>query len=168
MTGKITGAVGQDLDSVEKVRRFLEDAGHAGDILFSEETIRTVDDASRTVGAPPEEILKTLVLLADEEPVIVLMSGPNRIDLKKIRTLLGAKRVSMAKPEWVTEYSGFKVGGVPPVGFPGRPRTLLDEDLFMFEIVWAAAGTDHAFFPVNPATLCDYTSGQRCDIKKQS
>ncbi|GAB6281006.1 MAG: YbaK/EbsC family protein [Thermovirga sp.] len=168
MNEKMPGTVEQDLDPVEKVRNFLEDVGHKGEILFSDETIRTVEDASRTVGAPPEEILKTLVLLADEEPVIALMSGQNRIDLKKVKVLLGAKKVSMAKPEWVSGYSGFKVGGVPPVGFPDKPRALLDEDLFMFETVWAAAGTDHSFFPVNPGILQNYTSGCKCDIKKQA
>ncbi|MDT8285280.1 MAG: YbaK/EbsC family protein [Thermovirgaceae bacterium] len=161
-TGNVTS------DPVDKVRKFLEEAGHKGDIIFSEETIRTVDDASRTVGAPPEEILKTLVLVADGKPVIALMSGPNRIDLKKIRTLLGAKRVSMAKPDWVFDYSGFTVGGVPPVGFPDRPLALLDEDLFEFSTVWAAAGTDHAFFPVDPGTLQNYTFGSKGDIKKQT
>lgn len=166
MNEKMPETVEQGPGPVEKVRRFLEDAGHKEEIIFSDETIRTVDDASRTVGAPPEEILKTLVLLADEEPVIALMSGPNRIDLKKIKTLLGAKRVSMAKPEWVFDYSGFKVGGVPPVGFPGRPRAILDQDLFEYPTVWAAAGTDHSFFPVSPETLQTYTSGCRCDIKK--
>lgn len=167
MTEKMPELVEQGPDPVENVRRFLEDAGHEGEIVFSEDSIRTVDDASRTVGAPPEEILKTLVLLADEKPVIVLMSGPNRVDLKKVRTLLGAKKVLMAKPEWVFDYAGFRVGGVPPVGFPGKPMALLDEDLFMFETVWAAAGTDHSFFPVNPGTLQEYTSGSRSDIKKQ-
>jgi len=167
MNEKMSGTVEKDLGPVEKVRRFLEDAGHEGEIIFSDETIRTVDDASRTVGAPPEEILKTLVLLADEEPVIALMSGPNRIDLKKVKTLLGAKRVSMAKPEWVFDYSGFKVGGVPPVGFPGKPRAILDQDLFGYPTVWAAAGTEHSFFPVSPGTLQAYTSGRKCDIKKQ-
>jgi prolyl-tRNA editing enzyme YbaK/EbsC (Cys-tRNA(Pro) deacylase) len=157
----------QQSDPVGNVRRFLDERGHKGEIIFSEETIRTVDDASRTVGAPPEEILKTLVLIADGEPVIAMMSGPNRIDLKKVRNLLGARRVSMARPEWVLDYSGFQVGGVPPVGFPGRPRAIIDQDLFLYRTVWAAAGTDHAFFAVSPAVLKDYTSGETGDIRKQ-
>jgi len=154
-------------DPVGNVRRFLDERGYQGEIIFSEETIRTVDDASRTVGAPPEEILKTLVLIADGEPVIAMMSGPNRIDLKKIRTLIGARRVSMARPEWVLDYSGFRVGGVPPVGFPDRPRAIIDQDLFLYPTVWAAAGTDHAFFPVSPWILKDYTSAETGDIRKQ-
>ncbi|MDO9508267.1 MAG: YbaK/EbsC family protein [Thermovirgaceae bacterium] len=168
MTDRMPATADRITDPVEKVRKFLADAGYIGEVLFSEETIRTVDDASRSVGAPPEEILKTLVLIADEEPVIALMSGPNRIDLRKVKTLLGAKRVSMAKPDWVLDYSGFEVGGVPPVGFPGRPTALLDEDLFGFSTVWAAAGTDHAFFPVNPGILQIYTSGRKGDIKKRT
>ncbi len=104
--------------------------------------------------------------MADDKPVIALMSGPNRIDLKKIKTLLGAKRVSMARPEWVLDYSGFEVGGVPPVGFPSKPRAFLDEDLFRFETVWAAAGTDHSFFPVSPEKLRSFTGGERADIRK--
>jgi len=155
------------VDPVEKVRSFLEEAGYEGEIHFSEETIRTVDDASRSVGAPPEEILKTIVLLADGRPVIALMSGPNRIDLKKVKALLDARKVSMARPEWVLEYSGFEVGGVPPVGFPSRPCAVIDRDLFRFEVVWAAAGTDHAFFPVNPRKLAGYTGGVEADIKKE-
>jgi len=156
------------MSPVEKVSAFLEEAGYEGEIHFSEETIRTVDDASRSVGAPPEEILKTLVLLADGRPVIALMSGPNRIDLKKVKALLGARKVSMARPEWVLEYSGFEVGGVPPVGFPSRPCALIDRDLFRFELVWAAAGTDHTFFPVSPRMLEVYTGGVEADIKKES
>jgi len=153
---------------VEKVRQFLLEAGYEGEIISCAETIKTVDDASRTVGAPPEEILKTLVLVADEKPVIALMSGSNRIDLKKVKKVLGSRKVMMARPEWVKEYSGFDVGGVPPVGFPGRPMALLDEDLFGFDTVWAAAGSDHAFFPVDPVVLQEYTGGRRSDIKKES
>lgn len=105
--------------------------------------------------------------MADGRPVIALMSGPNRIDLKKVKALLDARKVSMARPEWVLEYSGFEVGGVPPVGFPSRPCAVIDRDLFRFEVVWAAAGTDHAFFPVNPRKLAGYTGGVEADIKKE-
>jgi len=155
-----------ETEAVQKVQTWLNERNYDGSILFSRETIRTVDDASRVVGVPPEEILKSLVLLADGEPVLALMSGPNRIDLKKVKTFLGVRKVSMAKPEWVFEYSGFRVGGVPPVGYIDRPRALLDSDLFRFETVWAAAGSDHAFFPVSPDRLLEFTDGEAADIRK--
>ena len=64
------------------------------------------------------------------------------------------------------EWSGCRPGCVPPVGYPEQPPTLLDEDLFLYHTVWAAAGTDHAFFPVAPEELLRITGGTKADIKK--
>ncbi len=153
-------------DPIEKVRIFLEKNGYQGEILTTSDTIFTVEDASRAVGAPPEHILKSLVLIADEEPILALLSGTNRVNIKKIRRFLGVRKVKMADPDFVFKFSGFKVGGVPPVGYPENLKALLDEDLFMYETVWAAAGTDHAFFPLSPQELERITGGEQLDIKK--
>lgn len=155
-----------DADPVDKVRSFLEDNGYEGQIMTTEDTIFTVDDASRAVGAPPEHILKSLVLLVDGEPVLALLSGANRVDTKKIKKSMSAKKVRMADPEFVFNYSGFRIGGVPPVGYPSKPKAFLDEDLFLYEEVWAAAGTDHAFFPVSAPELQRLTAGEKMNIKK--
>lgn len=155
-------------NAVETVSQFLQKAGYSGQIFFSRDTIFTVEDASRTVGAPQEAILKTIVLQADGRFVLALMSGKNRVDLKAVRRLLpGVKKISMADPETVLEYSGFAVGGVPPVGFPKELEAFLDEELFLQETVWAAAGTDHAFFPVSPEELLRMTGGRKAAIKKE-
>lgn len=163
MSGRLETA-----DPIEKVRQFLDQAGYQGTILYSRETIFTVEDASKAVGAPAEAILKSIVLRADGNFVLALMSGVNRVDLKAVRKLLsGVKKVSMAAPETVFEFSGFAVGGVPPVGYPVRLEAFLDEDLFLQDTVWAAAGTDHAFFPVSPEELLRLTGGRRATIKKR-
>ncbi len=153
-------------EAISKVRRFLEEKDFKVAITYSDETIFTVEDASRVVGARPEEILKSLVLLVDDVPSLALMSGVNRVDVKKVRRQAGAKRVRMADPEFVLEWSGFRIGGVPPVGYPGLPQAFLDEDLFLYPVVWAAAGTEHSFFPVSPEDLARLTKGGRFDIKK--
>lgn len=149
-----------------RVENFLRESGYVGDILHSEKTIFTVEDASETVGAPPEEILKTIMCLADGQPVLVLLSGANRLHNNKVRRLAGSKKLRMASPDFVFDYSGFRVGGVPPVGYPDMLPTFIDEDLFRYPTVWAAAGTDHAFFPVSPEELLRITSGVRADVKK--
>ncbi len=153
-------------DPVKKVLCFLEEKGFSGAVKYSEETIFTVEDASRVVGAQPEHILKSLVLLADDRPVLALMSGTNRVDVKKVRREAEAKKVRMADPDYVYKWSGYKIGGVPPVGYPELPPAFLDEDLFLYPVVWAAAGTDHAFFPVAPDDLLRLTDGKKCVIKK--
>ena len=157
-----------DFDPVEAVSSFLSDSGFDGRIFHTEETIFTVSDASSAVGAPEEEILKSILLRVNrgEYFALALMSGVNRVDTKKIKRMLGASHVSFANPEECSEWSGFKPGGVPPVGYPEQPRSFLDEDLFNYSEVWAAAGTDHAFFPIPPAELMRITGGERADIKK--
>lgn len=158
-------ASGDDLP-VQKVRRALQEKGFSVEVTVCEASISTVREAALAVGAPEEHILKSLIFLADDEPVLVLMAGENRVDSKKLRKAAGAKKIRMADPEFVYRWCGFRTGGVPPVGYDEKPRAFLDEDLFLYPIVWAAAGTDHAFFPISPSDLADITSGIGCPLKK--
>ena len=158
----------EGFDPVESVRKHLEECGCRSQIKLTEATIFTVSDASAAVGAPEEEILKSILLSVNHGKsfALALMSGVNMVDTKKIRKLLGTSHVSFASKEACEEWSGFSPGGVPPVGYPEQPATLIDEDLFRYETVWAAAGTDHAFFPVSPHELLRITGGRRAEIKK--
>ena len=154
-------------EAVRKVRAALDEAGCSDvPIKITEDTIFTVEDASRAVGAPAEEILKSLVFLVDDVPTLVLMSGANRVNPKEVARAARGKKVRMATPDFVFDRFGFRVGGVPPLGYPVRMPALLDEDLFRFPVVWAAAGTDHAFFPIAPERLLNLTVGIRVVLKK--
>ena len=158
----------EDFDPVVAVSRYLSNSGFDGRIFHTEETIFTVSDASSAVGAPVGEILKSILLRVNrgEYFALALMSGINRVDTKKIKKIMGVSHVSFANPEECSNWSGFKPGGVPPVGYPEQPKTLLDEDLFKYSEVWAAAGTDHEFFPISPEELMRITEGEKVDIKK--
>lgn len=153
---------------VDRVRAFLEERGYSGEIHHTDGTIFTVDDASKSVGAPPEEILKSLVFLVDDQPTLILMSGINKVDRKKIALATGKakSRVKMASPDYVFESFGFKVGGVPPVGYSPCLPALIDRDIFCFSTVWAAAGSDQDFFPIEPPLLQEYTGGLVVDLKE--
>lgn len=158
-------------DPVANVKNFLDNVGYQAAITHSDDTIFTVGDASRAVGAPPEEILKSLLFIATDATrgdrwVLALMSGSNRVSDKKVRREIGAQRIKMAAADAIMTYSGFAPGGVPPIGYPEQPETLLDEDLFKYDIVWSAAGTDHDFFPISPDDLRKITGGRAADIKK--
>lgn len=157
-----------DFDPIEAVRSYLKEAGCSAQIRETEATIFTVSDASVAVGAPEEKILKSILLRVNHGKsfALALMSGVNRVDTKKVKRLLGASAVSFSDAESCVAWSGFRPGGVPPVGYPQQPPTLLDEELFAYDVVWAAAGTDHAFFPISPEELLRVTGGVRGDIKK--
>ena len=156
------------MNPIDKVRHALDKSG-ASDIQIRivEQTIFTVDDAARTIGVNPAEILKSLIFVIDKaEACLVLMSGSNRVDSKLAAQALSGRRGRMMPPEEVFARYGFRVGGVPPIGYDEKLRAVLDEDLFSHEIVWSAAGTDHAFFPVSPEKLQLLTGGVRASIKK--
>jgi prolyl-tRNA editing enzyme YbaK/EbsC (Cys-tRNA(Pro) deacylase) len=136
------------------------------EIKTTEATIFTVGDAAEAVGAPAEEILKSLVFLVEGRPMLVLMSGANRVDLRAVACEAKTKKVKMAPPDYVFKNFGFRVGGVPPTGYPVPVPAFLDDDLFLYPVVWAAAGTDHAFFPIAPERLLKLTGGLRVHLKK--
>lgn len=156
------------MNPIDKVRTALDSSGASDiEIKIVADTIFTVDDAARTVGVPASEILKSLIFVVDKKfPCLVLMSGSNRVDSKLAAQALGGKRGRMMQPEEVFERYGFHVGGVPPVGYDENLPAVLDEDLFEHKVVWSAAGTDHAFFPVEPEKLLAITRGVRAKLKK--
>lgn len=164
----ITTTRNVDFDPVGAVEAFLKEKGCASQVKHTEATIFTVSDASAAVGAPEPEILKSILLRVNHGKsfALALMSGVNRVDTKKIKKLLGASHVSFAAAEECESWAGFKPGGVPPVGYPEQPPTLLDAEMFAYGAVWAAAGTDHDFFPIPPDELLRVTDGVKADIKK--
>lgn len=152
----------------DKVRKALDTAG-ANDIeiIFTDKTIFTVDDAANAIGVTPAEILKSLILVADKvTPFLVLMCGANKVDAKRAAKSIGGSRARMMPPEEVYSRYGYHVGGVPPVGYDDDLRVVVDGDLFTHKTVWAAAGTDYAFFPVEPERLLAITHGTRANIRK--
>ena len=156
------------MNPVEKVQDSLNKL-NADDIEIKivSSTIFTVEDAANTIGVPQAEILKSLIFVLDKKtPCLVLMSGSNKVDSKKAALALGGKRGRMMEPDEVFERYGFHVGGVPPIGYDDNLPAVLDSDLFAHKIVWSAAGTDHAFFPVEPERLLALTHGIKADIKK--
>ena len=96
--------------------------------------------------------MKSLVFRCGDEAVLALVSGANRADEARLEEEFGAP-VARADADFARAATGFSIGGVPPLGHPAPLRTLVDEDLLGYEVVWAAAGTPHAVFPIEPAEL---------------
>ena len=123
------------------------------------DSARTAPEAAAAVGVPVGAIVKSLVFRCGDEAVLALVSGANRADERRLEAELGAA-VSRADADFARAATGFSIGGVPPLGHPAPLRTLVDEDLLSHPVVWAAAGTPHAVFPIEPAALADPTRRQ--------
>jgi prolyl-tRNA editing enzyme YbaK/EbsC (Cys-tRNA(Pro) deacylase) len=143
------------------VRRVLEAARRKGvelEVTVFDESTHTAEEAARAVGAELGQIVKSLVFVlpdeeAEAEPVLCLVSGPNRVDLGRLAAVLGRSDVRRASAREANNLTGFVIGGIPPFGHLRRVRVVMDPDLGRFPVVWAAAGLPTAVFPVAPAVL---------------
>lgn len=114
----------------------------------------TVQDAAAAVGCPDAQIAKSLVFVADGDPVLCIASGCHRVNLGRLADVLDVAEIRQATADEVRAATGFAVGGVPPFGH-GLP-VVLDEALLAHREVWAAGGDGHSLFSVDPREL------QRC------
>ena len=116
------------------------------------EGVHTAAQAAAAVGCDVAQIVKSLVFLRDDAPVLVLCSGANTVD----EAALG---LTKARADAVREATGTAIVGVTPYGHPAPLPTLIDEDLLRYDVVWAAAGTPRHVFPLAPAQLLERTRG---------
>jgi prolyl-tRNA editing enzyme YbaK/EbsC (Cys-tRNA(Pro) deacylase) len=136
--------------------RFAAAAAAAGlDVTIQRfpEGTRTAEDAARAVGCAVGQIVKSLVFLADGNPVVALVSGADRLDTGRLATALNATTVHRADGDAVRDATGYAIGGVPPFGHARPLPVLMDRGLLVHEVVWAAAGRPDAVFAVTPAAL---------------
>ena len=143
---------------IQRVRDAAARKGVTLEIRVFDESTHTAADAAATVDAELGQIVKSLVFVAPGpdgtlEPVICLVSGPNRVDLARLAAVTGDQDIRRATAREAQELTGFVIGGIPPFGHTRPVRTIMDPDLGRFQVVWAAAGTPTAVFPVPPATL---------------
>jgi len=146
-------------------RRVQEILGPGFAVVEFAVSTKTSADAAAAIGCSVAQIAKSLVFRAGDTPVLVVASGTNRVDEKKIGALLGQK-IERADADFVRERTGYAIGGVAPVGHATPPSVLLDEDLKQYDMIWAAAGTPNAVFRLTPADLERLTGARFAAIAK--
>lgn len=119
----------------------LRDSGLEVAVRMLPDSARTAAEAAAAVGVELGQIVKSLVFLRGDEPVMVLCAGDRRVDAERFG-------LTPARADRVRELTGFSIGGVPPFGHAHPLATLIDSSLQRFETVWAAAGHPHAVFPI--------------------
>lgn len=150
--------------NAERVREALVAAGARADIVEFPEGTKTSADAAAAIGTTLAQIAKTLVFLADGEPLLVIASGADRVSEARLGQALGAT-ISRADAQAVRAATGFPIGGVPPVAHPAPLRTVIDAALLEHAEVWSAGGTPHAVFPTTPDELIRLTGAQVVDVR---
>jgi prolyl-tRNA editing enzyme YbaK/EbsC (Cys-tRNA(Pro) deacylase) len=153
--------------TVARVQQALRERGHSGEVLELAESTRTAAEAAAACGVHVGQIIKSLVFLADGEPILVLASGTNQVDEERLGRLAG-KPVRRADANAVRVATGFAIGGVPPVGHARALPVFIDRDLLDYAELIAAAGTPRAVFRLTPDELCRLTGGAIEHLKRET
>ena len=153
-------------NSAKKVQEFLQENSFSCTVKELPDSTRTADEAAKAIGCEVAQIAKSLIFIdkATGNPILVIASGVNQVDVKKIENTTGLHLIK-ADGKYVKEKVGFAIGGVPPLGHNEKIQTYLDPDLKGYEWIWAAAGTPNAVFRLASSEIEEMTQGKFIDLK---
>lgn len=146
----------------EKVMKAARELGLKVRIKTLDQPTRTVAEAARALRVEPGQIAKSIVFLADGEPVVCVASGAHRVDVDELALAFDCAVIETASPADVRAATGFAVGGVPPFGH-GLPL-VMDETLLDWDTVYAAGGDGNTLFAVDPKQLAEATHARLVQI----
>lgn len=154
-------------DGVRRVAEELQAKGHAHAPVMLDNSARTAQEAADALGITVGQIAKSIIFRRkiDDVAVLVITSGDRRVDEKKVDALVG--KTGRADAEFVKAKTGFTIGGVSPVAHANKPVTLIDRDLFRFDVIWAAAGHPNGVFQLAPQDLEKLTGAPVADVVKE-
>jgi prolyl-tRNA editing enzyme YbaK/EbsC (Cys-tRNA(Pro) deacylase) len=138
----------------------LADAGHQFSVRRFPSGTRTAEDAARAIGCAVGQIVKSLVFTLDDSPVVLLVSGANRVDPARFDDRLAKADADLARAA-----TGYSIGGVPPFGHDSPVPVFMDRDLLNYDVVWAAAGRPDSVFPIRPDELRRLSGAEVRDLK---
>jgi prolyl-tRNA editing enzyme YbaK/EbsC (Cys-tRNA(Pro) deacylase) len=153
-------------ESVQRVKNKLLELGYQNNVVELPDNARTAQEAATAIGCEIAQIAKSIIfrLSNTNSPLLVVASGVNRVNEKLLSDRLDDS-LCKANADFVRESTGFVIGGVPPLGHIQTITTIIDEDLFRFKTIWAAAGHPKTVFELTPEELVAMTNGQVMSIK---
>jgi prolyl-tRNA editing enzyme YbaK/EbsC (Cys-tRNA(Pro) deacylase) len=149
-----------------RVQQALMAAGSRAVVRELPASAHTSAEAAAALGVSVDQIAKSLVFLADGEPVLIVLCGADRLDPARLAQHLGAGQVRRADADTVRTATGFPIGGVSPVGHENGLRIVIDRGLASYPVVWAAGGTPNAVFPTSFAELLTASGGEPADVRE--
>ena len=130
------------------LEEYCREQGIDAELIDTPASAKTADDAARALNTTPEHIIKSIVCIADEKPVLVIVRGQDRIDLPAVAAAVDADDARLTSPEEVEDITGYAVGAVPPVGT--GLRTLIDEHVLQYDEVYGGGGAEDRLIALDP------------------
>ncbi|TSE31420.1 Cys-tRNA(Pro) deacylase [Tepidimonas thermarum] len=153
---------------MQRVAAALQALGARHAPVLLDDAARTAQQAADALGVALGQIAKSIIFrrLPDDAAVLVVTSGDRRVDEAKVAALVCAPGQSLGRADaaFVKAATGFSIGGVAPLAHARPPVTLIDAELFRFDVIWAAAGHPHAVFALTPTELRAWTGAPAADV----
>ncbi|HDZ35700.1 MAG TPA: hypothetical protein ENH81_02145 [Thermococcus sp.] len=145
------------------MKRLEEIAKELGaEVLDIGRPVKTVEQATRETGTERKQVIKSLVIVSESTPLLVIVDGESRVSLPKLEKRFGKCR--FAKPKEVKELTGYEVGGVPPVGVP--LKTIVDPKVLENEYVIGGGGTTERLLRIRPEKIVAYQGADVADVSE--
>jgi prolyl-tRNA editing enzyme YbaK/EbsC (Cys-tRNA(Pro) deacylase) len=152
----------------DDLKKFIADNDIKAEIVYLEQATLTVADAADVMGVQPEQIIKTVLFLADGEPVLVVASGLDRIAWKRLADYLGVsrRRLKTGNAEQVQAVTGYVVGSVPPFGHKEKLRTIVEQSVYEQAVVYGGGGEIDALMRLETAVLRQIVGDETGDFSE--
>jgi Cys-tRNA(Pro) deacylase len=152
--------------TTEHLKDFLKQHEVDAELLQLTVPTPTVEDAAEAVGARPEQVVKSLLFMVDDQPVVAIACGTARVDRRPIASHFGVgrKRVKLGDAETVLATTGYPIGAMPPFGQKQKLLTLVDHRVLEHEQVFAGGGSIDALMRINPADIVRMTDAVELDL----
>ncbi len=152
--------------NVSRVKQAARERGLEIETRTFPEGCKTAVDAANAIGVDVGQIVKSLIFGVDGNVVLAYVSGSNQLDEKKLAAAAGGAKCARVDADTVYRVTGFPIGGVPPFGHASELQVFIDPDLLQHPEVWAAAGTWHDVFAIEPHRLVEASGGLVTDLKR--
>lgn len=148
------------------VQAYLEANAIVGEIVHLDVPTLTVEAAAQAVGVPPQQIVKSILFLVGEHPVLAITCGLDYIERRAIAGLFGVgrKRVKLATAEEVLRIAGYPAGAMPPFAHQQSLDTLLDQRVLGQPEVYAGGGAENALLRLSPQEILRATQARVLDL----
>jgi prolyl-tRNA editing enzyme YbaK/EbsC (Cys-tRNA(Pro) deacylase) len=155
-------------EAVERVTRYLREAGAEVRVEEFPEGTPTAQDAANAVGCELGQIVKSLVFVCDGRPLVVLVPGDRRADSDKIARAAGARFCRMAGSEEVRDATGFEPGAVCPFPLRRVDTVFVERMLLSQPVLWIGAGSERHMAALAPTELLRLSRARPMDAVEEA
>lgn len=146
------------------VHNLLEDQGIRHEIFLVESPAKTAERAAALLQLKPSEVAKSVLFLAEAQPVLVILPGSKRVNYKKLKKVLGTNKVYLAEARQVVDLTGYVLGATPPLAHENKVRTLMDRSLLEVEVLYTGGGEPNAMLKIKPQDLKKVTAAEIVEV----